>query len=47
MFLEERDIKLEQNYIFSHVFNKCVLQNSNWVNLMWVKCQILNSKYVI
>ena len=29
VFLEERDIKVKQNYIFSHVFNRSKLQNSN------------------
>ena len=44
VFFEERDIKVEQNYIFSPVFNKGGLQNSNSANLGWVKCQILNHK---
>ena len=43
VFLKERDIKVEQNYIFSHVFNKDGLQNSKWANFRWVKCQ--NSNY--
>ena len=29
VFLEERDIKVEENYIFSHIFNKGRLHNSN------------------
>jgi len=29
VFLEEKDIKVEQNYIFSHIFNKRILYNSN------------------
>ena len=44
VFLEERDIKVEQNYIFSPVFYKGGLRNSNWANLKWVKCQILNRR---
>ena len=43
VFLEERDIKVEQNYIFSHVLNRSGLQNSNLANLRWVKC-LLGSK---
>ena len=27
VFLEERDINVEQNYIFNHVFNKSGLRN--------------------
>ena len=42
VFLEVRHIKVEQNYIISHVINGGELQNSNWVNLKWVKCQISN-----
>ena len=38
VFLDERDIKMEQNYIFRHIFNKTELHNSNWANLRWVKC---------
>ena len=33
VFLEERDIKVEQNYIFSLVFNRGGLWNPNWANL--------------
>ena len=29
VFLEEGDVKVEQNYIFSHIFNISGLQNSN------------------
>ena len=29
VFLEERDIKVEQNYIFSSIFNRDGLQKSN------------------
>ena len=29
VFLDERDIKMEQNYIFRHIFNKTELHNSN------------------
>ena len=29
VFLEERDIKIEQNYIFNQVFNKSELWNFN------------------
>ena len=43
MFLEERDIKVEQNYIFSYVLNRSGLWNSNLANLRWVKC-LLGSK---
>ena len=43
VFLEERD-KVKQNYIFNHVFNKIGLQNSNWANFMWIKCQISNRR---
>ena len=28
VFLDERDKKVEQNYIFNHVFNKVGLRNS-------------------
>ena len=28
VFLDERDKKVEQNYIFTHVFNKVGLRNS-------------------
>ena len=42
VFLEERDIKVEQNYIFNQVYNKYGLRKSNWANLRWVKCQISN-----
>ena len=44
VFLEEKDIKMEQNYIFSYVFNRDILRNSNWSNLRWIKCQILNHR---
>ena len=40
VFLEERNIKVELNYIFTHLFNRNELQN--WANLRWVKCQISN-----
>ena len=43
-FLEERDMKVKQNYIFCLVFNRGGLQKSNWANLKWVKCQISNHK---
>ena len=33
LFLEERDIKVEQNFIFNFVFNESRLQNFNWANL--------------
>ena len=46
VFLEERDIKVEQNYIFSLIFNRCGLRKSNWANPRWVKCQISNHKWV-
>ena len=29
VFLEERDIKVEQNYIFNQVFNRSELRNFN------------------
>ena len=29
VFRGERDIKIKQNYIFSHIFNKAELHNSN------------------
>ena len=29
VFLEERDIKIEQNYIFNQVFNRSELRNFN------------------
>ena len=44
VFLEERDIKVEKNDIFSPLFNRDRLQNSNWVNLRWVKCRISNHR---
>ena len=33
VFLEKRDIKVEQNWIVNHVFNRSGLKNSNWANL--------------
>ena len=42
--LEESDIKWKQNYIFSLIFNKSMLQNPNWANLKWVKYQISNHR---
>ena len=33
VFLEERDIKVEQNWIVNHVFNRSGLKNSNRANL--------------
>ena len=42
IFLEERVIKVESNYIFSHIFKESGLRNSNWANFRWVKCQISN-----
>ena len=44
VFLEEREIKVEQKYIFNPVFNKSEVRNSNWDDLRWVKCQILNHR---
>ena len=39
LFWEERDIKLEQKYLFILNFNRGGLQISNGGNHMWVKCQ--------
>ena len=42
VFSEERNIKVKQNHIFSHVFNRVRLRKSNWTNLGWIKYQISN-----
>ena len=44
VFLEERDIKMKQKYIFNYIFNRSGLRNSNysfldplkhnWINLV-------------
>ena len=39
LFWEEKDIKLEQKYLFILNFNKGRLQISNGGNHKWVKCQ--------
>ena len=39
LFQEERDIKLEQKYLFTLNFNRGGLQISNGGNHRWVKCQ--------
>ena len=39
LFWEERDIKLEQKYIFTLNFNRGGLRISNRGNHRWVKCQ--------
>ena len=46
VFLEERDIKVAQNYIFNPVFNKGGLHKSNRANFKWVKYQISNYRRV-
>ena len=38
-FWDERDIKLEQKYLFTLNFNRSGLQISNGGNHRWVKCQ--------
>ena len=43
LFWEERDIKLEQKYLFTLNFNRSGLQISNGGNHRWVKCQNWNN----
>ena len=34
VFLKEKDIKMELNYIINHIFNRNELQKFNWINLL-------------
>ena len=41
-FWEERDIKWEQKYIFTPIFNRGGLQETNWLSLRWAKWHFSN-----
>ena len=42
VFWEERDIKFEQKYLFTHDFNRGGLRKTNGTYLKWVKWHISN-----
>ena len=42
LFWEERDIKFEQKYLFTHDFNKCDLRKTNGTYFKLVKLYFLN-----